>query len=156
MHVTDWSDPNWWKGRNSRGEGLFPANFVTAEASPPASARASPPPSADAVETSGVTRADSPLLLLDEARMDAALAALHEADPARAGPDEARLQAHEARALAMGALVDAALERADTRHARLTQLSAELVDALNLYHELMRDPHPHPQPHPRALYPLQR
>ncbi|XP_022820974.1 histidine-rich glycoprotein-like [Spodoptera litura] len=40
----------------------------------------------------------------------------------------------------MGALVDAALERADRRHARLTQLSAELVDALNLYHSLMRDP----------------
>lgn len=43
---------------------------------------------------------------------------------------------------AMGPLIDAALEKVDRRHAQLTQLSSDLVDALNLYHTLMREPPP--------------
>lgn len=40
----------------------------------------------------------------------------------------------------MGPLIDQELERVDRKHAQLTQLSSDLVEALNLYHTLMREP----------------
>lgn len=40
----------------------------------------------------------------------------------------------------MGPLIDSELERVDRKHAQLTQLSADLVEALSLYHTLMREP----------------
>lgn len=76
---------------------------------------------------------------------------------------------------AMGPLIDTALEKVDKQHAQLTQLSGDLVEAMNLYHTLMREPaissytlpkmplqqhivypYPHPQaghPHPQAGHP---
>lgn len=40
----------------------------------------------------------------------------------------------------MGPLIDTELERIDRKHAQLTQLSSDLVEALNLYHTLMPGP----------------
>ena len=48
----------------------------------------------------------------------------------------------------MGPLIDNELERVDRKHAQLTQLSADLVEALNLYHTLMREPGPQAGPAP--------
>lgn len=37
-------------------------------------------------------------------------------------------------------LIDTELERVDRKHAQLTQLSSDLVEAMNLYHTLMKEP----------------
>lgn len=40
----------------------------------------------------------------------------------------------------MGPLIDTELEKVDRKHAQLTKLSSDLVEALSLYHTLMREP----------------
>ncbi|XP_063358164.1 signal transducing adapter molecule 1 [Cydia amplana] len=151
LWVTDASDPNWWKGSNERGEGLFPANFVSADLEPAPKAESRPGgKSVQFAASSGPIQEEEEEPGIDEAALDAALLALHEASPEAPAPGEEDLARHEARALRQAGVVDAALQRADARHARLTQLSAELVDALNLYHHLMREPlkpYNMPQPH---------
>lgn len=83
IHVLDDSDPNWWKGFNDRGEGLFPSNFVTADLNAePESTRH------DAKSTKGVAfedeqREDPKLetIEIDEGKIDRLLYLLHEANP---------------------------------------------------------------------------
>ncbi|XP_063375797.1 signal transducing adapter molecule 1 [Cydia fagiglandana] len=193
LWVTDASDPNWWKGSNERGEGLFPANFVSADLEPaPKIESRSGGKSVQFAASSGPIQEEEEEPEIDEAALDAALLALHEASPEAPAPGEEDLARHEVNPLKleeekpeidkaaldaallalheaspeapapgeedlarhevnpMAGVVDAALQRADARHARLTQLSAELVDALNLYHHLMREPlkpYNMPQPH---------
>lgn len=45
----------------------------------------------------------------------------------------------EAQVNQMQPLIDSELERVDRHHAKLTQLSSNLVDAINMYHMLMRE-----------------
>lgn len=45
----------------------------------------------------------------------------------------------ETRVNQMQPLIDTELERVDRKHAQLTQLSSDLVEAINLYHTLMRE-----------------
>lgn len=45
----------------------------------------------------------------------------------------------EAQVNQMLPLIDAELERVDRNHAKLTQLSSNLVEAINMYHTLMRE-----------------
>ncbi|KOC65839.1 Signal transducing adapter molecule 1, partial [Habropoda laboriosa] len=79
---------------------------------------------------------------IDERKMDRLLHLLHEADPQCDNSDPQEMLDLEEQVTAMGPLIDAALEKVDRRHAQLTQLSSDLVDALNLYHTLMREPPP--------------
>ncbi|KAK0170973.1 hypothetical protein PV328_008748 [Microctonus aethiopoides] len=77
---------------------------------------------------------------IDESKIDRLLLLLHEANPQSDAGDPPELLDLGEQVTARGPLIDAALEKVDKRHAQLTQLSADLVDALNLCHTLMREP----------------
>ncbi|XP_043645195.1 signal transducing adapter molecule 1 [Drosophila teissieri] len=155
IHVLDDSDPNWWKGYNQRGEGLFPSNFVTADLSvdperldinqqhkSAANAGQRELDSAAALqqktEAAAAAAAAQPVEI-DESKIDRLLHLLHEANPEDPSQDSDEMLQLEQEVHQMGPLIDAELERVDRKHAQLTQLSSDLVDAINLYHTLMRD-----------------
>lgn len=148
INILDDSDPNWWKGSNKNGEGLFPSNFVTADLSvePEEFTKLEDNNKkmvqfADEVEVKTVKREPEIIEVeIDERKMDRLLHLLHEADPQCDNSDPQEMLDLEEQVTAMGPLIDAALEKVDRRHAQLTQLSSDLVDALNLYHTLMREP----------------
>ncbi|XP_076624798.1 signal transducing adaptor molecule [Colletes latitarsis] len=150
INILDDSDPNWWKGSNHRGEGLFPSNFVTADLSvePEQFTKLEHTNKkmvqfAEEVEVKTVKREPEVIEVeIDERKMDKLLHLLHEADPQGDTSDPQEMLDLEEQVTAMGPLIDAALEKVDRRHAQLTQLSSDLVDALNLYHTLMREPPP--------------
>lgn len=75
---------------------------------------------------------------IDETRIDHTLQILHNVDPTGEIPDPLELAPLEEHVQQMGPLIDQELEQIDRRHAQLTRLGSELVDALNMYHNLMR------------------
>ncbi|XP_018021434.1 signal transducing adapter molecule 1 [Hyalella azteca] len=158
--VLDDSDPNWWKGSNHRGEGLFPGNFVTldihgdGEHQSPASRSEKRVSFSECVEVTEVEDAEGepagdedagkapgapPSGEIDEDKMDYLLHLLHEADSTGERPDDPQLPAIEEQVNAMAPTIDAELERIDRRHNELTRLNADLMAGLNLYHQLMRE-----------------
>lgn len=143
IHVLDDSDPNWWKGYNNRGEGLFPANFVTADLSvePEQFKLDQPRKSVQFSEAVQVKTVEEPQEVeINEEKIDRLQHLLHEADPTENNADTDELLNLEEQVNAMGPLIDQELEKVDRKHAQLTQLSSDLVEALNLYHTLMREP----------------
>lgn len=151
IHVLDDSDANWWKGYNDRGEGLFPSNFVTADLSVDperldinqqhknnAQKQAAAEEEEALLQEKTEAAAAQPVEI-DEAKIDRLLHLLHEANPEDPSQDSEEMLRLEQQVHQMGPLIDAELERVDRKHAQLTQLSSDLVDAINLYHSLMRD-----------------
>jgi signal transducing adaptor molecule len=146
--VLEDSDPNWWKGQNHRSEGLFPSNFVTADLSVE-------PENLDhknsmnsgsnkksvqfSDDQQNAEQKDSTVPEINEDSIDRLLFLLHEADPEDPSQDSPEMLRLESIVNQMGPLIDSELERVDRKHAQLTQLSGDLVEAINLYHSLMRD-----------------
>ncbi|XP_025830602.1 signal transducing adapter molecule 1 isoform X2 [Agrilus planipennis] len=77
---------------------------------------------------------------INEEKIDRLLHLLHDADTTNPENDDEEMLRLEREANAMGPLIDSELEQVDRKHAQLTKLSTDLVDALSLYHSLMREP----------------
>lgn len=141
--VLDDSDPNWWKGQNQRGEGLFPSNFVTSDlnAEPEGATKTKKNVQfSDEQKKEEEEKIREQVVEIDEEKIDRLLHLLHEADPEDPSADTDEMLQLEHMVNQMGPLIDTELERVDRRHAQLTQLSSDLVEAINLYHTLMREP----------------
>jgi len=152
--IIDDSDANWWKGSNHRGEGLFPANFVTKDLDEEPTQfkeekqkqRRRSVTFNEEVEVATLREdvtdpAKQPPVTVEisENQIDQVMSMLNEADPTAPESDPTELQQLEQQVNGMGPLIDAELELVDRRHAQLTRISTELVDALNLYHQLMHE-----------------
>ncbi|XP_055375653.1 signal transducing adapter molecule 1 [Condylostylus longicornis] len=160
IHVLDDTDPNWWKGHNQRGQGLFPSNFVTADLSVEPEQldlnqqqKSKKVQFEDEINSVSASKKDEKTDLLatdlenltiqteiNEEKIDRLLHLLHEANPEDPSKDTDEMLRLEEEVNQMGPLIDAELELVDRKHAQLTQLSSDLVDAINLYHTLMREP----------------
>ena len=82
FHISPLSDPNWWKGSNWRGEGLFPANFVTTDLNAKAEEEEEEESDGGAgasVEAAAAAAAE--VLTIDEEKINKTLAMLQNADP---------------------------------------------------------------------------
>ncbi|XP_045470600.1 signal transducing adapter molecule 1 [Harmonia axyridis] len=144
LYVIDDSDPNWWKGTSQKGgEGLFPANFVTSDLSvEPEKLLYEKAKKIVQFKESVDVKIDkeSEDIEINEGKIDRLLHLMHEADPTNPERDPEEMLLLEQEVNSMGPLIDSELERVDRKHAQLTQLSADLVEALSLYHTLMREP----------------
>lgn len=157
ISVTDDSDANWWKGFNHRGEGLFPANFVTSDLTvEPEESKAEK--AVKFKEEVQVLNFESDDVTIDEGKIDEALQLIQNADPTgETQTDSTEMLRLENQCSRMGPLIDTELEKIDKKHASLCELNSKVVEAMQMYHNLMKEtPAPYgykgQQPAPSVSY----
>lgn len=132
--VLDDSDPNWWKGVSWRGEGLFPANFVSADLS-----TTDDEPAEEEVKKTEDVEVPK-VVWIDEEKINQTLSMIQNADPTgESCPDPPQMTVLEEECRQMGPLIDQELEVIDRSHGELMALNGQLMEALQLYHNLMRE-----------------
>lgn len=163
ISVLDDSDPNWWKGFNQRGEGLFPANFATSDLTVEPEEPAKKVQFSEEVQVKTIESPEE--VEIDESKIDNMLQQIQNADPTgEINPDSVDMLQLEEQCKAMGPLIDAELEKIDRKHASLCEINTKVLEALQMYHNLMKEtPTPYafktmsysaplPQGQPMAMY----
>ncbi|VDK43442.1 unnamed protein product [Taenia asiatica] len=133
--LLDDSDPNWWKGSNRNGEGLFPAQFVTRDVD---GAKMNAKMEKDVKVENNVEETSQKPVKIDPQLVENCLEMLGDADTTGVSrPDPEDLPAMEQQCRAMEPLIEADLEGVYTRISEVDALKQKLAEALAQYHELV-------------------
>ncbi|XP_035229224.1 signal transducing adapter molecule 2-like isoform X2 [Stegodyphus dumicola] len=128
--VLDNSNSNWWKGSNHRGEGLFPANFVTEDLD-------FDPKIIVETTTEEEKPADIDVeVKIDEEKIEKVLNWLTDVDPTEEIPDPEDMLLLEKECYKMAPLIEENLQAVDNRLAMLNAVDEKISAAIELFHTL--------------------
>ncbi|GIY41301.1 signal transducing adapter molecule 1 [Caerostris darwini] len=131
--VLDNSNSNWWKGSNHRGEGLFPANFVTDDL------EFKPEETTSVTDLVSETEASETFVgdvKIDEEKIGTLIDWLNETDPASDSPDSKDMLRLEDEVHQMAPLIEENLQAVDKRLAMLNLVNEKIMAAFDLFHSL--------------------